>query len=556
MAVPPDMTSRRTTRSLSLSALALIVATGLSACSGDDDRSGGKRAGDIDARSYYDDYESAEMDYATGAPAPSKAPSTVAEDEGGEPPKIPDPDQDNNFVDAGSSGFINTADDPLSTFALDVDNGSFNVARTLLQDGYPVPPASIRAEEWINAMAYDDEAPTDSDLGLSTDSWDAPTLPGAEVVRVGVSARDVDAEDRQRVNVTLVVDRSGSMDIRERLGLVQSSLALLAENLDPDDTVSVVSFEDQATPLLEPTKISDRAEIIDAIENLEPGGSTNLEAGLRLGYDQARENFDPESVNLVVLCSDGVANVGETGPGSLVDKIQEEGADGIHLVTVGFGMGNYNDHLMEQLADLGDGFYSYVDTFDEAEQLFGSDLVTTLTPVAGEARSQVSFDPEKVESYRLIGYDNREIADEDYDDVNVDAGELGAGHHATALYEVELAPGVERGESIGTASVKWVSVADGSTQETTIDLLSAEVYEGGDTDPLPSEELSVAMLSADLAQVLKQDPAFAKRGVQLTDLRERAEDLQERDIEAADELLEMIELAGKINAEAPQPPQE
>ena len=313
-----------------------------------------------------------------------------------------------------------------------------------------MPRAGIRVEEWVNAFAYDDPAPTDADLGLTTETGPAPTLDdGTQLVRVGVSAREVSAAERPRVNITLVVDRSGSMDIRERLGLVQSSLALLADRLDPDDTVSVVSFEDKARPLLPPTPVRDTDAILDAIEELKPGGSTNLEAGLRLGYEQAREAFDPEAVNLVVLASDGVANVGHTGPNSIVDTIQEEGADGIHLVTVGYGLGNYNDHLMEQLADLGDGFYAYVDTYAEAEQLFGEDLVTTLTPVAGEARTQVTFDPELVTSYRLVGYDNRAIADEDFTDAGTDAGELGAGHHATALYEVRLAPGVEQGAVIG-----------------------------------------------------------------------------------------------------------
>ncbi len=346
-------------------------------------------------------------------------------------------------------------------------------------------------EEWVNAFEYDDPAPTDADLGLTTETGQAPTLDdGTQLVRVGVSAREIAAADRPRVNITLVVDRSGSMDIRERLGLVQSSLALLADRLNPDDTVSVVSFEDKARPLLPPTPVKDTDTILDAIEELKPGGSTNLEAGLRLGYEQARDAFDPEAVNLVVLASDGVANVGHTGPDSIVDRIQEEGADGIHLVTVGYGLGNYNDHLMEQLADLGDGFYAYVDTYREAEQLFGEDLVTTLTPVAAEARTQVSFDPELVTSYRLIGYDNRAIADEDFTDAGTDAGELGAGHHATALYEVRLADGVEPGDVYGTASVRWTPVGTGRTgsddvqEEASIDLVAV------DGDPGPSYRLS------------------------------------------------------------------
>ena len=363
-------------------------------------------------------------------------------------------------------------------------------------------------------------------------------------MRVGVSAREVTAAERPRVNVTLVVDRSGSMDIRERLGLVQSSLALLADRLNDDDTVSVVSFEDKARPILEPTPISDTDAIVEAIEQLEPGGSTNLEAGLRLGYQQARAAFDPKAVNLVVLASDGVANVGDTGPNSIVDTIEEEGADGIHLVTVGYGLGNYNDHLMEQLADLGDGFYAYVDDYAEAEQLFGADLVTTLTPVAGEARTQVTFDPALVASYRLIGYDNRAIDDDDFTDPGTDAGELGAGHHATALYEVRLADGVEPGTVIGTAAVRWTPVGVGRTdsdqqQEVVVDLVAT----GADAADEASYRLELAATVADLAQLLKQAAPYADRAVTLADVLERAGALAAAEVPGAEELVTVVEQA-------------
>jgi Ca-activated chloride channel family protein len=277
--------------------------------------------------------------------------------------------------------------------------------------------------------------------------------------------------------------------------------------------------------------VRDTDKILDAIEELKPGGSTNLEAGLRLGYEQAREAFDDDAVNLVVLASDGVANVGDTGPGSLSEKIAEEGSEGIHLVTVGYGMGNYNDHLMEQLADLGDGFYSYVDTYAEAEQLFGTDLTTTLTPVAAEARTQVAFDPGLVTSYRLVGYDNRAIADEDFEDLSVDAGELGAGHRATALYEVRLAEGVEPGTPIGTATVKWASVRDGRGDEARTELVAA------DPDATPSTSLALASTVADLAQYLKGAEPLDGRAVDLPGLRDRAAAL------GADEIVDLIDLA-------------
>lgn len=537
-----------TSRLAATAVAALLSATLLTACNADDPDPDPQSRRGIDARAYYEDYASDTVDdggsvvYEMEAAAPTAAPEVDVQGVV-EPPRPPKPDEDNVFRDHGTSGFVETAADARSTFALDVDTGSYGVARNLLREGFRVPKAAVRVEEWVNAFDYDDPAPTDTDLGLTTETGPAPSLDdGTQLVRVGVSAREVAAAERPRVNVTLVVDRSGSMDIRERLGLVQSSLALLADRLDDDDTVSVVSFEDEARPILEPTPIRDTDAIVEAIEALKPGGSTNLEAGLRLGYEQAREAFDPEAVNLVVLASDGVANVGSTGPGSIVEKIQEEGADGIHLVTVGYGLGNYNDHLMEQLADLGDGFYAYVDDYEEAEQLFGEDLVTTLTPVAAEARTQVTFDPELVTSYRLVGYDNRQLADDDFTDPGTDAGELGAGHHATALYEVRLAEGVEPGAVIGSAAVRWTPVGVGRAgsdrqEEVTIDLVAA------DEAAPPSYRLDLAATVADLAQLLKHAAPYDDRPVTLADVLARARALADADVAGAEQLVTTVEEA-------------
>jgi Ca-activated chloride channel family protein len=326
------------------------------------------------------------------------------------------------------------------------------------------------------------------------------------------------------------------MDLRERLGLVQSSLAILADSLRDDDTVSVVSFEDEATPLLEPTPARDTETILAAIDRLSPGGSTNLESGLRLGYRQARKAFRDNATNLVVLASDGVANVGDTAPGSLVDEIRREGAAGIHLVTVGYGMGNYNDHLMEQLADLGDGFYAYVDDLDEAERLFREDLTATLVPVATEARVQVRFDPELVSSYRLVGYDNREIGDDDFTDDAVDAGELAAAQHSTALYEVRPVAGLDALTAIGTATVRWTPVDGGPAREATTDLLSA----GGDQ---PTGSFGLDAVVADLAQLLKRAEPFGDRAVSLADLERRAGRLEDAGVEGAAEVRDLVRLA-------------
>lgn len=487
----------------------------------------------VDAASYYEDYESPEYEgdssAAQGFSSQAGSAPAAAADGLLEVPEVPGPLDDNTFVDAGTSGSVDAREDAASTFALDVDTGSWDVAQTLLRGGHLPPPASIRVEEWVNALPADLPEP-DAEVGVSAESALAPSLDdGTQLVRVGVNTRPASADDRRPVNVTLVVDRSGSMDIRNRLGLVQSSLALIAENLRDDDTVSVVSFEDRATPLLEPTPVSDTGAILAAIDRLTPGGSTNLAAGLRLGYAQAREAYREDATNLVVLASDGVANVGTTGPGSIVAEIAEQGAEGIHLVTVGYGMGNYNDHLMEQLADLGDGFYAYVDDYDEAEELFRDQLATALVPVAAEARAQVAFDPEVVASYRLIGYENRELADEDFTNAAVDAGELGAGHHATALYEVRLAPGVEPGTEIGAATVQWNRIGGGVERAST-PLLAADGRQ-------PEAAFALAAVVADLAQLLKGGLPTAERATTLAALEQRAAELT---VPGADEVLRAI----------------
>jgi Ca-activated chloride channel family protein len=514
--------------------LAVASVLSLSACSGGsggDQTDPGNGRG-IDARSYYDDYASAPAEdrVMNAGSGPSGAAGPVDID-----PGITD---DNTFVDAGTSGAVDPDVDPLSTFALDVDSGSYTVARTLLTQHVQPPAASIRAEEWLNAFPYDDPAPTEQDLGITVDEGAQPaSTDGTRLVRVGISARDVADADRPPVALTMVVDTSGSMDIRNRLGLVKSSLALLAGHLRDDDTIALVTYGSQAHPLLEPTPVSDTDTILDAIDSLRPGGSTNLEAGLRTAYAQAREAYSDDAINAVILASDGVANVGTTSPDALVDQIVDAREQGIHLVTVGYGMGNYNDHLMEQLADQGDGFYRYVDTYAEAQRLFVQDFTSTLTPVARDAKAQVDFDPAKVSSYRLVGYDNRAIADDEFRNNAVDAGELGAGHHVTALYEVTLADGVEPGTPIGTATVRWRGVDDDGLHETTSELTT------GPVEGEASRSLMLASTVADLAELLKGTDQTAVRGITLEDLALRAADLEAAGVDGADELTTMIDLA-------------
>ena len=463
-------------------------------------------------------------------------------------PPVPGPLDDNVFVDAGDSRFVPAAADRESTFALDVDTGSYRAGLAQLASGMLPDPASIRVEEWVNAFDYDDPVPTDGPVGVAVETATAPhTDDGTMLVRVAVDTTTVTADDRPPANITFVIDTSGSMDIRDRLGLVQSSLALLVQHLRDDDTIAIVTYGDDASPVLAPTKVADAERIIAAIDELGPGGSTNMEAGLLLGYEQARAAFDPAALNVVVLASDGVANVGSTDPAVLTAQITKAGEEGIHLVTVGYGMGNYNDHLMEQLADQGDGFYSYVDTFEEAERLFVDDLTPTLTVVAKDAKAQVRFDPATVQSYRLLGYENRALDDEQFHDDTVDAGELGAGHAVTALYEVVPATDVavpaawratapQPDASFGTVTVRWLDPETGEASERSVEVPVATAAEA-------SPSLRLASTVAELAEVLRGNHVVTGRGITLATVAADAAALEAADVPGAAQLADVARLA-------------
>ena len=413
----------------------------------------------------------------------------------------------------------------------------------MLRQGVLPPRESIRPEEWVNAMPTDLPAP-DDELGVTVDSSATPYAEdGTALVRVGVQARELTEEDRRPVHMTFVVDTSGSMDIRNRLGLVQSTLALLVDSLEPTDTVAVVTYSTGSSVLLEPTPVSDGTAIVGAIDELRPHGSTNLAGGLRDGHALAEQAYDPEADNVVVLASDGVANVGVTGPGSLATMVQERAAQDIHLATVGYGMGSYNDHQMEQLADQGDGFYSYVDTFEEAERLFVDDLPELLTIVAEDAKVQVSFDPALVEEYRLVGYANRALDDAAIDDLTADAGELGAGASVTALYELRVAAGVEPGTPVGEVDLRWRSGADDSQRA------AVEAVPAPEAVP-PEGTAAVAALTGTLAELLRGDSVVAARGVTLGDLATDVAPLAEAGVPGAAELADTVALATEARPQA------
>ena len=363
------------------------------------------------------------------------------------------------YQDPGVNPFTDAGRDRTSTFGLDVDTASYAIAQRYVGDGYLPDPASVRVEEFVNAFDQGYPAPEDDTFAIVADGGPSPFLDRDEVLlRVGVKARQVTRLERPDAALTFVIDTSGSMAREDRLGLVKASLSFLADRLRSRDTVAIVEYGSDARVVLDPTPAGDRDRILAAIDSLETGGSTNVESGLRLGYQLAAETFREEGINRVILASDGVANVGAVDPASILARIHPDADEGIQLVTVGFGMGNYNDVLMEQLADKGDGFYAYVNRIEDAEDLFGTKLTSTLDTVALDARAQVEFNPDVVEAYRLLGYENRAIPDQEFRNDEVDAGAIGAGHAATALYALRLTGGGEglfdKG-TIGTVRVRW-----------------------------------------------------------------------------------------------------
>jgi len=369
------------------------------------------------------------------------------------PQTIPTP-VDNYFEDYGVNPFIKTSRDHLSTFAIDVDTASYSVMRRYLEDGNLPPAEAVRVEEFVNYFDQDYPTPENVAFGIYADGAISPFQDdGTYILRFGVQGYRVSEEERKPLVLTFVIDVSGSMASEGRLELVKESLELLVERLGPDDTVGIVAYTSNAFTVLEPVSGKRQSKIIKAIDSLYPMDSTNAEAGLRLGYKMAMQAYDPDATNRVILCSDGVANTGNTDPDVILSEVHGYVEEGVTLTAVGVGMGNFNDVLLEKLADNGNGNYAYIDTIDEARKVLVEDLVSTMQVIALDTKIQVDFNPEVVDRYRLIGYENRAVADSDFRDDSVDAGEIGAGHSATALYAVQFKPDAEG--RIATVQLRW-----------------------------------------------------------------------------------------------------
>lgn len=347
------------------------------------------------------------------------------------------------------SGFLSTSLSPLSTFAADVDTASYSNFRRFVNDGCAledIPAGAIRTEEMINYFRYDYEKPDgDEPFGVTTVVGDCPWNEEAKLLSIGITTNDMNSRDIPSANIVFLIDVSGSMMSSNKLPLIQDSLNLLINKFDSDDRISIVTYASGTDVVLDGEHGDRHKKISNAIDSLKAGGSTNGSGGIELAYKTAERNFIEDGVNRIIICSDGDFNVGLTSESELEKLISEKKKSGIFLSVLGFGMYNYSDTTMETLADCGNGNYGYIDTLAEAHKILVEEMTSTFVTVAKDVKFQVEFNPATVSKYRLVGYENRAMADEDFIDDTKDGGELGAGHQVTVLYELILADEANNG---------------------------------------------------------------------------------------------------------------
>jgi len=363
--------------------------------------------------------------------------------------------------------FVMAEKDALSTFSIDTDTASYTMARNYIQGGYLPPTASVRMEEFINSFDYNYSQTGKGVFSVYAEAAPSPFRNGLALLKIGIKGKVLGRESIKPAHLSFVVDASGSMAKQDRLPLVQHALKLMASRMDPADKISLVTYGPDARLVLEAVPANQHEIIIQAIDSIQCGGSTNMLEGLSLGYAMAQKAFRANQVNQVILCSDGIANVGQTEADKILQEVKAFRDQGITLTIAGFGRGAYNDVLMEKLSNSGDGHYVFVDSHEEAQRIFAEELASTFQVIARDVKIQVSFDPNRVRRYRLIGYENRDIADEDFRNDAIDAGEVGSGQSVTALYELELINeyGCIYPQDIGTVYVRYHNEDTGKVEE-------------------------------------------------------------------------------------------
>ncbi len=342
-----------------------------------------------------------------------------------------------SYAGISENGYKQVTKEPLSTFSVDVDRASYTNIRRFLNQGQLPPEGSVRVEEMINYFNYDYKQPTNEHpFAVGSELATCPWNDEHYLLKVGLKGKEIEKDNLPPSNLVFLIDVSGSMGASNKLPLLKSSFRLLVNELREDDYVSIVVYAGAAGLVLEPTSGANKKQILDALDRLQSGGSTAGGAGLKLAYATAKEHFVEDGNNRIILATDGDFNVGQSSNASMEDLVAKERDNGIFMTVLGFGMGNYKDDRMEIIADKGNGNYAYIDNLQEAQKTLVSEFGGTLFTIAKDVKFQIEFNPQKVLAYRLIGYENRLLNDEDFNDDTKDAGEIGAGHTVTALYEI------------------------------------------------------------------------------------------------------------------------
>ncbi|MCP2678505.1 VWA domain-containing protein [Maricaulaceae bacterium NA33B04] len=441
------------------------------------------------------------------------------------PAPAPELDRE-EYSDVETNPVQAVTEEPVSTFSIDVDTASYAVARSYLNGGTLPPTDAIRAEEVINYFDYAYPLPeaADAPFAASVTVTDTPWNADTQLMHIGIQGYDIELDERPRANLVFLMDVSGSMNSPDKLPLAIQGLRMMLGEMDPDDTVSIVVYASASGVVLEPTPVSERGRIEAALDSLSAGGSTAGGEGLRLAYAMAERNFDEDAVNRVIMVTDGDFNVGITQDERLEDFVARKRDTGIYLSVMGFGRGNYNDALMQTIAQAGNGTAGYVDTLQEARRLLVEEASSTLFPIANDVKIQVEFNPARVAEYRLIGYETRMLERADFNNDEVDAGEIGSGHSVTAIYEI-AAP-----DSAGVQldPLRYQSAPDASGTSDEFAFLRLRYKQPGEDESqlietpvtsssvLPiaeaSEDVRFAIAAAGYAQLLRNDPYLGEWG--------------------------------------------
>lgn len=403
---------------------------------------------------------------------------------------------------------------PFSTFAADVDTASYANLRRMINNGQRIPEDAVRIEELINYFDYDYKAPTNNEpFSITTEMAPCPWNENTNLLMVGIKAKDIDMSQRKASNLVFLVDVSGSMNGEDRLGLVQKSFKMLTNELNQDDRISLVTYASGDRIVFEGLSGANKKEITEYVEDLFAGGGTNGSAGIQTAYEIAEKYFIEGGNNRIILATDGDLNIGITDEGSLTRLVKEKAKSGVFLSVLGFGWGNISDSRMEALADNGNGNYSYIDSMTEAKKVLVDEMGGTLFTVAKDTKIQVEFNPAVIKGYRLIGYENRTMAAEDFNDDKKDGGEIGAGHTVTALYEIALK---DSAQEIPEVESKYTAKADADAEGIASEYLTVNIrykQPDGETSSLITHPVDSTYYSENMSENLSWAAGVAQAGM-------------------------------------------